>query len=189
MLAEFRNWLRLLWGFLRRTREQYALEFAIKKGHDWGKGPHVHKLQATYKFEIEHQPLSGYYFPVVIITEKIWQERRTKDVSPHNRNRIHDEIYNPLYGYGGYDVMQGWGEPTGRWVLNSEQNFLYIEPNHKGFMRVDHSRSRDIPCLTHEDALKVIALYKERFLRDNVTTKHIETVNVTLSDGQRIIVH
>lgn len=164
-------------GFLKRTVEQLLIEYRLET-REWGKGPHIHKLDATYNFEIEHQPISGYYFPIVTITEK--------------HREVRKEWVRPTSVIFGPDMLMhhahGWEQEVGRWVYDTRQNYIYIDKNHKGFLRVDESRSRDVPCLTYDDALNAIALYKERFLRFNVTTRHVETVNVTENNKQRIIV-
>ncbi len=171
------GWIKWLISFFKRTIEQLLMEYRLET-REWGKGPHIHKLDATYEFGIEQQPISGYYFPTVTITEKHWEVRK--------------EWVRPISVIFGPDMLMphahGWEEEVGRWVYDTKQRYIYIDKNHKGFLRVDESHSRDIPFPSYDDALNAIALYKERFLRFGVITHHVEAVKVTEDNGQRIVV-
>jgi hypothetical protein len=170
------GFIRWFINFLKRTVEQFLMEYNFET-REWGKGPHVHKLDATYKFEIEKQPISGYYFPIVTITEKRW-EKRKEWRQPTSTFALDIVI----------DHKNGWWQEVERCLSDTRSYYIYVEKNYKGFIKVDESNSRDIPCLTYEEAMQAISLYKERFLHFNVSTNHVETLKVTEKNSQRIIV-
>lgn len=158
LLERFRAWLLLFIDFIKRTRREYANEFKFDKTGYWGKTPDVQRIEATYTFDIERHPISGYYYPTVSIAHKKYEKRIVNGI----------ETY-PL-------------------VLDGSFHCIHLSKSNNGLISVGTTSSRDFPFYSHQEALRAVDLYKEQKLRYNVNTSFVATVHAVIENGRPHIV-